>query len=58
MEEIKVLKHGHEKIANHEIWTPNKIIVFNNDKLKPFHIVTIVLLKGHLLKERMVHRDL
>ncbi len=52
MGEIKVLKLGHEKIANHEIWTPNKIIVFNNHKLKPFHIVISVLLKGHL------HRDL
>jgi len=51
-------KFGHEKIANHEIWTPNKIIVFNNHKLKPFQIVTIVLLEGHLLKERMVHKDL
>jgi hypothetical protein len=58
MEEIKMLKLGHEKIANHEIWTPNKIIVFDNHKLKPFQIVTIVLLEGHLLKERMVHKDL
>ncbi len=36
MEEIKVLKLGHEKFANHEILTPNKIIVFNNHKLKPY----------------------